>query len=119
MQKSSPCAKRLESYRGMLQTRTHRRHFAAPEQEKVDRVLDLEDVEIDQKIGIAAAQVRHRQRRHRVADARRRSELELRALASLERPDRELEVFEVAMKLIDLGENGPRLGRRNETPAAP
>ena len=109
----------LERDRRMLQTRTHRRHLAAPEQKKVDRVLDLEDVEIDQKIGIAAAQVRHRQRRHCVADARRRAEPELRAVAPLQRPDREVEVVEVAVKLVDLGEDRRRLGRRNETPSAP
>ena len=118
-QKSCSLRQGLERDRGMLQTGTHRRHFAAREQEKVDRVLDLEDVEIDQKIGVAAAQVRHRQRRHRVADARRRSKLELRAVAPLQRPDRELKVFEVAVKLVDLGEDRRRLGRRNETPSAP
>ena len=45
--------------------------------------------------------------------------LNSRAHAPLERSDRELEVFEVAVKLIDLSENGPRLGRRNEAATAP
>src|SRR5271156_2439868 len=109
----------LECDRRMLETRADRRDFAAPEPKKVNRVLQLEDVEIDQKIGIAPPQVGNRQRGHGVADARRRRKLELRAFAAIERPDRELEVFEVAVKLIDLGEDRRRLGRRDETPAAP
>jgi len=57
----------------MLQTGGHRHHFAAPQQEKVDGILNLENVEIDQEIGIVA---------------------ELRALAALERTNCELKVFE-------------------------
>ena len=110
---------RLEGDRGMLETRAYCRCFAAPKQKKVDRLLELEDVEIDQKIGVAPAQVGNRQRRHGVADARRRPEPEFRAHAAIERPDRELEVFEVAVKLVDLGEDRCRLGRRDETPATP
>ena len=53
-----------------------------------------------------------------MGDARRRAELKFGALAPIERSDREFKVFEVAMKLIDLGKNGPGLDA-DETPAAP
>ena len=46
------------------------------------------------------------------------AKLERRAFVPLERPNRELKVFEVAMKFVDLGEDWPRLGRRNETSSA-
>ena len=112
-----PARQRLEIDRRVFEAVADRHHLAASEQQIVDRILDLQDVEVDLEVDIFASDDRDGARHHEVADARRRADLKFRAFAPRERVDRDFEVVDVAMDFVDLSEDSSRLGRRDE-PAA-
>jgi len=107
---------RLEVDRRMFKTIADGDDLSTPEQQIVDRILELEDVEIDHEIGVFSPNVRNCARRHDAPDTRRRAELQLRPLAPRESIDRESEILDVAMNLIDLSKDGSGLGRGTKRP---
>jgi len=53
------------------------RAIALAEQEVVDRLLDLQDVDIHPQVGITPSRLLHRARHHHLRNARHRSDAQL------------------------------------------
>ncbi|MGY4367270.1 hypothetical protein ACVW1A_003335 [Bradyrhizobium sp. LB1.3] len=89
----------------MLQPVAHRDALAATEQEIVDGFLDLEDVDVDAEVGIAAADTLDRARHHHLRDARYRADAQLRQSAAADLGDELGEVVHLLVDAVDLLED--------------
>src|SRR5206468_318537 len=97
---------------GMLEPVAHRYALAAAEQEIVDGFLQLEDVDVDAEIGIAAPHALDRARHHHLRDARHRADAQLRQRAASDLGDDLGEIVDLLVDAVDLLENVLGLRRR-------
>ena len=81
-------AEQAEVERGVGEVVGHRHELAALEEEVVDRLLDLEDVEVDVELGEAPADVADGARGEELRDRGHRGEGELGVAAALQRGER-------------------------------
>ena len=81
-------------------------HGLAPtQQEIVNRLLDLEDVDVDRQLGKGAAQPDDCPRHHDIGDARDRGDTQLLSLARSDPLDRKLQILDLAVDSIQVVED--------------
>ena len=103
---------RLEGHHGMLEARAHRHRFALAQQDVVERLLELQDVHVDQEVGEALAHALDSARHHDVGDAGHRADPELGVGALRQAADDVLQVADLVVDGVDLAEDVARLGAR-------
>ena len=96
---------RHEVEAGMIEPVAHGDALALAEQEIVDRLLDLEDVDVDAQIGIAPPDALDRARHHDLGDARHRTDAQFRQRAAADPGDDLGEIVDLLVDAVDLLED--------------
>src|SRR6266702_5895022 len=89
----------------MFEPVAHRHALAAAEQEIVDGLLELEDIDVDAEIRIAAADALDRARHHHLRDARHRTDAQFRQSAAADLGDDLGEIVDLLVDAVDLLKN--------------
>ena len=113
-----PGGQRLENHARMVEPVADRHDLALAKQQVVDRLLDLEDVDIDHQVRMGAPDPLDRPRRHDVRDARHGADPQFLCRAGLETGDHRAEILDVAEHRVDLLEDPAGPGGRDE-PSVP
>src|SRR5882757_433064 len=101
---------------GVIEPIAHRNAIASTKQQEIDRLLDLEDVDVNSQVGVTPPDALDRAGHHNLGNARHRTDAQLRQRTLSDLGDDLGKIIDLLVDSVDLFKNILRFGRRKITP---